>query len=68
MDPSKQGIENKTRIDGLETQVNEMSGDIKEIKDNLLSRPSWVVTFLLGGMCSVIVALASLLLHVKVGA
>jgi wobble nucleotide-excising tRNase len=30
-----------------ETEIKQMSGDIKEIKDTLLKRPSWAVTIVI---------------------
>ncbi len=51
------GTENKTRIDGLENTIGEIKSDVKEIKDNLLKRPSWFVTILITSMSSAIVFL-----------
>ena len=50
------GTQNKTDIANLKEDVDEMRSDIKEIKDKLLSRPSWfvtvVITALVGALCT----------------
>ncbi len=51
------GIENKTRIDGMESDIIETKVAINDIRDKLLGRPSWVVLFLFTLMSSAIVGL-----------
>jgi hypothetical protein len=41
------GIENSERIMTLEREMGEVRSDIKEIKDKLLRRPSWIVTIII---------------------
>ena len=45
----------EARIDGHDDAIKDMSSDIKDIKDNLLKRPSWAVSIIitiLVGICS----------------
>ncbi len=51
------GVENRTRINGLEHIVSEIKSDVKDIKDRLLKRPSWFVSILITAMASAIVFL-----------
>lgn len=53
----------KTRVDTLECLTNTLICDVKEIKEKLLSRPTWVVTIVitgLGSLCGIL--LTSLIL------
>jgi hypothetical protein len=51
------GLVNRTRLETVEKQVSTIFGDLKEIKEKLLGRPTWIVCFLLSAMLSIIVAL-----------
>lgn len=73
VDECPTGAENRTRLDGLEKDFDELKKDnkdfkrdiwaaITEIRDKLLGRPSWVVLFMFSAMSSAIVALVCLLL------
>jgi len=45
----------EARIDGHDDAIKTMGSDIKDIKDNLLKRPSWAVSIIitiLVGICS----------------
>ena len=45
----------EARIDGHDDAIKTMASDIKDIKDNLLKRPSWAVSIIitiLVGICS----------------
>ncbi len=58
------GVKNEQKIKALEANMNEMKASIVEIRDTLLSRPSWVVLFLFTGMSSLLVAVTSALIYV----
>ena len=62
------GAENKANIAGLQKGLDdfrcEMRKAIKEIRDKLLGRPSWMICFLFTGMSSLIVALVIILIQV----
>ncbi len=60
--------ENKTKIESLENQMNDLKIDIHniyniigEIRDKLLGRPTWVVLLLMSGMSSLIIGLLTAL-------
>jgi len=57
------GLEN--RVTTLERESSEARQAIIEIRDMLLSRPTWLVCFMLTGMFGAIVALAVALLKTR---
>jgi len=59
------GTENEQRIVALERDVSEMKSDIKEIKDRLLGRPTWIVTVLITILSSACVGLLVTVLRIK---
>ena len=61
------GTENEQRIIALERDVSEMKSDIKEIKDRLLGRPTWIVTVLITLLSSACVGLLVTVLRIKLG-
>jgi len=61
------GTENEQRIIALERDMSEVRKDIRDIKETLLGRPTWLVTFLLGGSWSLAVGLLVAFIRVKAG-
>jgi len=59
------GTENEQRIIALERDISEVKKDIRDIKDTLLGRPTWIITFLLGGSWSFTVGLLVAFLKMK---
>lgn len=46
----------ETKVNGHDTQIESIAGDVKEIKEKLLGRPSWQVTTIIStltGACGV---------------
>lgn len=56
MDKCVKGTENGQRIIALERDMQEMKGDIKDIKDGLLKRPSWSVTTIITTLTAISVS------------
>lgn len=50
------GVQNKERIVALERDMHDIKGDIRDIKDTLLKRPSWAVTITIGLLMSALTA------------
>jgi len=62
--PSEQELDFAKQISSLETMVDShektivvMAGDIKDIKDNLLKRPSWSVSIIISLLLAACVGL-----------
>ena len=47
----------EVKITGLQSYVTEMRTDIKEIKDKLLGRPSWVISLIITILVAIVVGL-----------
>jgi len=61
-DDDKQSLQERmgkieVRVSTLEKFVGELRGDIKEIKDKLLGRPSWFISLLITALVAIVVAL-----------
>ncbi len=63
MDDCAQGASNKARIKNIEGEISEIKLAIEGIRETLLGRPTWIVTFLLAFMSSLIVGLIMVLLR-----
>lgn len=51
-----QGASNEQRIIALERDIKEVKDNIKELKDDLVKRPSWAVTVIITVLSSATVA------------
>jgi len=47
----------EVEVDGLKNFVIELRGDIREIKDKLLRRPSWLVSLVITTLVAIIISL-----------
>jgi len=47
MEKCPKGVENEGRINALEDNMTELKKDVKEIKDRLLGRPTWIITVII---------------------
>ena len=56
------GSENRVMIHTLERGLFDVRGDIRDIKDSLLKRPTWAVTTIITFLCTLCVSLIVLLL------
>lgn len=67
MEDSKLSIENRQNIinirknfDDFKTEIKDEISDIKEtvkdIKDNLMNRPTWIITIIMAGLSSITIA------------
>ncbi len=51
------GVENKTRLSDHERRLVILEGAVFEIRDKLLSRPSWFVALVITALVGLVVAL-----------
>jgi len=61
------GTKNEQRIVSLERDMSDIKNDIKDIKDRLLGRPTWVVTCLITILSSTCVGLLIMVIRIKLG-
>lgn len=47
-------VKSRTMIEEHDKLLDEIKGDVKEIKDRLLNRPSWFVTILITSLVSAV--------------
>jgi len=60
------GIQNRTRIEALERAIGSMAGDISDIRNKLLGRPSWAVCLVITTLVSAVVMMGMYILtHVQ---
>jgi len=64
-DKCPQGVKNEQRINALEDITQSLKADIKDIKDRLLGRPTWVITVLFTFLTSACVGLLLTVLRIK---
>ncbi len=57
------GARNEQRLTSVERNIKDINDVVNEIRDKLLARPSWAITFWFTGTTGVIIALTSALLH-----
>lgn len=56
-DQCAKGVKNEQRIIALERDIGEIKQDIKDMKERLLGRPTWVITIIFTFLSSACIGL-----------